>query len=247
MLRGVLFDLGSTLIRPTGDDYETLAQMRADLADHLLAQGMPVAHDEFTATFAAKLDEFHLQRLHDWVEVTSAYVLRETLTALGQPPLPEADEARALKTYFAISEARWEPMPGVYEMLPAVAARGYRLGIISNASDDGNVQRLIDNANLRQWFDPILVSAAVGARKPNPRIFELALEAWDMPPEEAVMVGDTLGADVLGAQLSGLRSVWFASRAEAPANAAHRHTIQADATITSLAELPAVLRGMEET
>ncbi len=246
MLRGVLFDLGSTLIRYTGDDRETQAHMRADLAGFLAAQGVPIDPEQFIATFAARLDEFTSQRLHDWVEVTSAFVLRETLAALGQPPLPDELAARALKAYFAYSEARWQPMPAVHETLAAVAARGYRLGLISNASDDANVQRLIDNAGLRHWFDPILVSAAVGLRKPNPRIFEMALEAWEMQPAEAVMVGDTLGADVLGAQLTGLRSVWLASRAAAPANEAHRHTVQADAVIHDLAELPAALAAFEQ-
>ncbi len=109
------------------------------------------------------------------------------------------------------------------------------------------MQRLIDNAGLRRWFDPILVSAAVGVRKPNPRIFEMALTQWGLAPAEAAMVGDTLGADVLGAQMAGLRSVWLASRADAPANAAHRHTIQPDATIYDLGELPAALEALERT
>jgi putative hydrolase of the HAD superfamily len=239
--RGVLFDLGSTLIRYTGNDQETQAHMRADLVAFLADAGVPIEPETFTAVFTAKLDEFYSQRLHDWVEVISAFVLRETLAALGVPPLSDELAGRALKAYFAYSEAHWEPMPGVNETLAEVAKGGYRLGIISNASDDANVQRLIDNAGLRHWFDPILVSAAVGLRKPNPRIFEMALEAWGMPPEEAVMVGDTLGADVLGAQLTGMRSVWLASRAQAPANEAHRDTVQADAVIHTLAELPAVL------
>jgi len=246
-LRGVIFDLGSTLLRHRNDDHATPTRMRADLAGFLAAEGLPLDRDEFIALFAAKMDEFFIQRLNDWVEVTSAYVLRETLAELGQPPLTDEMTGRALAAYFAYSETLWEPMPAVYETLDAVAERGYRMGIISNASDDANVQRMIDNAGLRRWFDPILVSAVVGVRKPNPRIFEMALEAWSMTPAEAVMVGDTLGADVLGAQMAGMRSVWFASRAGAPANAAHRHTIQPDAIIHHLAELPAVLASMENS
>jgi HAD superfamily hydrolase (TIGR01549 family) len=248
VLRGVLFDLGSTLIRPTGQDEETLGRMCADLADFLVAEGRAIDREPFTSGFAARLGEFHKQRLHDWVEVTSAYVLRETMAALGEAPLSDEATARALKAFFAYQESRWEPMPGVYEVLEEVAGRGYRLGLISNASDEGNVQRLIDNAGLRRWFEPILVSAAVGVRKPNPRIFEMALGAWGMQeqPERVAMVGDTLGADVLGAQLTGLRSVWLASRADAPANEAHRQTIQPDVTIYELRELPGALAALEE-
>ncbi len=241
MLRGVILDLGWTLIRYTGDDLETQTHMREDLAAFLLSAGVPIDREVFLSAFAAQMDEFYTQRLTDWVEVTAALVLRETLAVLGLPPLPDDLAQAALKAYFAYSEARWEVMPGALPLLEALQAQGYRLGLISNANDDANVQRLIDNAGLRRWFDPILVSAAVGLRKPNPRIFEMVLEAWGLEPSEVAAVGDTLGADVLGAQLTGLHSVWFTSRAGAPANAAHRHTIQAEATITALAELPGVL------
>ena len=237
MLRGVIFDLGSTLIRYTGEEQDTLAHMRADLSGYLLAAGLPFEPDAFLTTFAVKLDEFYTQRLHDWVEVTAAFVLRQTLGALGLPPPTDGLIEGALKAYFAYSEARWQPMPDAHATLERLAGEGYRLGLISNAGDDGNVQRLIDNAGLRRWLDPILVSAAVGLRKPNPRIFRMALEAWGLPAQEVAMVGDTLGADILGAQLSGLRSVWIASRSDTPANQAHDGNIRPEATIDSLAEL----------
>lgn len=244
MIQGVIFDLGSTLIRYEGDEKETQDRMIADLADYLLTAGVPIEQTTFTSTFAARLNEFFAQRLRDWVEVTAAYILRETLEELGLPRLPPERVERALEAYFAYSETRWRPMPDADATLARLAEEGYRLGLISNASDEANVQRLIDTAGLRRWFDPILVSAALGIRKPNPRIFEMALEAWGTPPEAVVVVGDTLGADVLGAQLTGMRSVWLDSRADAPPNEAHRDTIRPDVTIHGLAELPAVLRAL---
>lgn len=245
MLRGVIFDLGSTLLRFDGDEQETHSRMLADLADHLSAAGLPIDRAAFVAAFSARMNEFFSQRLRDWVEVTTIFVLRETLKELGLPPLSNDQMARALKAYFAYSEARWKPMPGAQATLERLAAEGYRLGLISNASDEGNVQRLIDNAGLRRWLDPILVSAAVGVRKPNPRIFEIVLEAWGLPAEAVAMVGDTLGADVLGAQLTGMKSVWIASRPDAPPNEAHRDTIRPDASIHALAELLKVLRSLD--
>jgi putative hydrolase of the HAD superfamily len=243
MLKGVIFDLGSTLMRPTGQDAVTDARMQADLADHLIAQGLPLDREAFVAAFDAALDEFRAQRLRDWVEVTSAYVLGQALKALGLPPLSEAGLSRALTAYFAYSETLWEVMPEAYATLAALATRGYRLGLVSNTVDAAHMHRLIDNAGLRPWLDPVVLSAETGVRKPNPRIFEIVLEAWGLPPEQAVMVGDTLGSDVLGAQLAGMHSVWLASRTGAPANEAHRHTIEPEATIRSLGELPALLEA----
>jgi len=96
---------------------------------------------------------------------------------------------------------------------------------------------MIDNAQLRPWFDPILISAEFGVRKPNPRIFRAALERWGIGPDEAVMVGDTLGADIFGAQNAGVRGVWATMQADRGANDAHRDTIVPDAAIASLSEL----------
>lgn len=245
MLRGVIFDFGSTILRTLGDDRETLARMQADMADHLIAAGVPLDRWAFIDAFATRLNEFHAQRLRDWVEVTSAYVLREAVAGLGLPPLSDDLADSALKAYYAYNETRWEVMPGAPEALAGLAARGLRLGLISNAGNEANILRLLDQVDLRHWFDPIVISASAGVRKPNPRIFEIVLDAWGLPAAEVVMVGDSLGADVLGAQLVGMRSVWLASRSDAPANEAHQHTIQPDATIYELSELAEALEAFE--
>jgi len=151
-----------------------------------------------------------------------------------------------LRGFTAFNEiAEPEEVMGVlrdyHETLGRIAAAGLKLAIISNAGDDENVQRLIDNARLRAYFDPIVVSAAVGIRKPNPRIFDLALKPWGLTPGECAMVGDTLGADILGAQLAGLHDVWLTARADHPANHAHDGNIIPTRRIAALADLPALL------
>ena len=246
MLKGIIFDLGWTLIEREGEEAEVLARSKADLGDFLIGAGVPLEREAFGATFEAKLDEFHSQRLRDWVEVTTAFVLRETLAALSLLPLSDEVTAGAVKAFFSYSESRWRPVPGAHATLADLAGAGYRLGLISNAGDTANVERLIDGADLRRWFDPILISAAVGFRKPNPRIFEMALERMKVAAEEAAMVGDTLGADILGAQLIGMRNVWLARRSDAPANEAHRGNIQPEITINALEELAEALAVISE-
>jgi FMN phosphatase YigB (HAD superfamily) len=59
------------------------------------------------------------------------------------------------------------------------------------------------------------------------------------------MVGDTLGADILGAHNAGLLAIWITRRAETPANQAHQDTIQPDVTIDTLSELPDVLENLK--
>jgi HAD superfamily hydrolase (TIGR01662 family) len=243
MIHGVIFDLGSTLIHNERDTNWAIVlnHMRGDLVAHLQAAGYPLDPAEFLVRFAAKVDEYSDQRQTDWVEYTTTWILASTLEELNLPaPPPELAQA-ALAAYYAYSESLWQMVPGLHVALRQLAASGPRLGLISNAADEGNVQRLIDRAGLRAYFDPIIISAAVGLRKPNPAIFERVLRAWDLPPAECVMVGDTLGADILGAQLAGLHNVWFSPYANHPANNAHRGNILPEAEIESLQELPGVL------
>ena len=243
MIRGLIFDLGSTLIYSRHDTNwpVTLNRMRADLLAHLQAAGYELDPAQFLARFAAKVDEYSDQRQTDWVEYTTTWILNSTLEELNLPaPPPELVQA-ALAAYYAYSESLWQPVDGLHPTLRQLAEAGLRLGLISNAADEGNVQRLVDWAGLRRYFDPIVVSAAVGLRKPNPAIFELVLRAWNLPPGDSVMVGDTLGADVLGAQLAGMHNVWFSPHANHPANIAHRGNIIPEVEIERLEELPGVL------
>jgi len=243
MLRGVIFDLGSTLLY-TEHDHNwgvVLPRMRADMLAHLQDAGYALDGPEFLNRMSAKFAEFDRQRQTDWVEYTTEWILKTTLAEMGAPaPSPQL-VASALAAYYAYSETRWRLMPGVHETLQQLAARGLRLALISNASDAGNVHRLIDNASLRPYFDPLLISAAVGIRKPNPRIFEMVLAQWELGPHECLMVGDTLGADILGAQMAGLHNAWLTSHADHPANRAHRGNILPEAEIAALSELPALV------
>lgn len=244
MIRGVIFDLGSTLIYSESDHNwgVILPRMRADLLRHLHSSGYQLEASEFLNRLAANFDFFDRQRQTDWVEYTTAYLLTTTLAEMNAP-LPSAEVlAGALQAYYASSEALYQVMPDAHATLQQLAAASLRLGLISNAGDNDNVQRLIDQAQLRAHFDPILVSAAVGLRKPNPEIFRRVLGQWGLPPDECVMVGDMLGADILGAQLAGLHNVWLTAQADHPANHAHQDHIVPEAAIGRLAELPVLLQ-----
>jgi FMN phosphatase YigB (HAD superfamily) len=117
----------------------------------------------------------------------------------------------------------------------------YRLALISNASDDADVQTLVDKAGIRPFFEMILTSAAAGIRKPNPQIFQIVLEKLGVAADRAAMIGDTLGADILGAQNAGLFSIWITRRADAAGNRAHTGLVHPDVVIDTLAELPLLL------
>jgi putative hydrolase of the HAD superfamily len=94
---------------------------------------------------------------------------------------------------------------------------------------------------LESYFDPIIISAAIGIRKPDPRAFRPILDSWGVPARQVVMVGDQLGADILGARTLGLRTVWLTTEADAPANRAARGKVTADAQVNTIGEAAALI------
>jgi putative hydrolase of the HAD superfamily len=180
------------------------------------------------------------------IEHSAEYVLRQTLRDFGVEDT-QTDRLRpAIDAMFAVSQAHWKVETDAVAVLEQLRQKGYTLGLISNASDNQDVQTLVDKAGVRAYFDQILVSAVVGIRKPDPYIFQLALDHFKIPPERAVMVGDTLSADVLGAQNSGIASVWITRRADNEDNHAHHSVVTPDASIETLGELPGLLAHWQD-
>jgi 2-haloalkanoic acid dehalogenase type II len=104
---------------------------------------------------------------------------------------------------------------GVLETLAELRRRGLHLGMVSNIDDD-QLEHLIDVAGLRDRFDSLLSSETAGSCKPDPLIFETALRRAGCAAGEALFVGDTLVADVAGANRVGMRSVLIWHRDDKP-------------------------------
>ena len=246
-LQAVLFDAGNTLIYFQGNPLEAFAESDRTLINTLHAAGLKLDENAFLAQFRLRLEQYYAERETEFIEYTTAYILRTCLAEWGYPDIPETLLRKALADMYAVTQARWQPEDDALPTLEALRRQGYRLGLISNAADDADVQVLIDKARLRPYLEIILTSAAAGIRKPNPRIFQAALDFLGIRSEKAAMVGDTLGADILGAKNAGIYAIWITRRANTPANLAHQFTIQPDATINTLSELPGLLETLSAT
>jgi putative hydrolase of the HAD superfamily len=97
------------------------------------------------------------------------------------------------------------PIDGALEVVEALATL-FQLGVISNGLPDVQYRKL-EKLGLR--FDHVVLSEALGIRKPDPRIFWHAAGLLDREPEECLHVGDTYAADVVGAKRAGLVACWF--------------------------------------
>ncbi|HEX3542233.1 MAG TPA: HAD family hydrolase [Acidimicrobiales bacterium] len=140
---------------------------------------------------------------------------------------------------------RWERIvPGALDGLRQLADTGVPLGVVSNAN--GTVAEQLMTAKVLQVGEghgvPVLVvvdSTVVGVEKPDPRIFGFALEAIgvdDHTLAHILYVGDTIFADVRGAQAAGLRPMHLDPYGDCPAPGDHEH-------VGSLADVAALVRA----
>jgi putative hydrolase of the HAD superfamily len=238
-IKVVLFDLGNTLLYFNAIRSEILAASDQILADTLVSLGYDVDVCQFKQTFSHRMASYFEQRDIDFLELTTDYILQECLDQFGIKPT-DKDLHIALERMYSVSEAYWHVEADTHHTLQKLKEKGFHLGIISNAGNAGNVNRQLKKADIAHFFDKVLISAVVGIRKPDPRIFEMALAHWGFRPDQAIMVGDLLGADVLGAQNVGMPAVWITRRADPHKNRGFENIIP-DAKIEALTELPALL------
>jgi putative hydrolase of the HAD superfamily len=242
-IRAILFDFGGTLMYGRRDWAPIVAQADEVLTEHLRAHGMEVNANTFPIEFRKRLGDYFKQREDDLLETTYTFVLRELLRNKGYEEVSNDILRSALNALFSVTQANWALEEDAIPTLQKLRAKGYNMGIISNAGDDADVQQLARKFGITEFFDFILTSAACSYRKPHPRIFELALSQWYCPPNEAVMVGDNLDADIRGAQAVGIYGIWINRRANPEME--KQEQVQPDASLSTLLELPAVLDRLQ--
>lgn len=211
-LAAVTFDFWSTLVDGSVTAERTALRM-ARLHAAIVGAGHAVTPDELQAAF-----DFSLER------VTSA--ARDSLEDIG-PPGRWAELARELgipeglipyevveKAYEDITlEPAPDAMPHVHAALTAMKERGYKLGVICNTGMAGGrvLREVLRRHGLLDAFDVTVFSNEFGISKPHPSIFAHTLAALgDVPPEQALHVGDVEELDVEGARRAGVHAALYA-------------------------------------
>lgn len=128
-------------------------------------------------------------------------------------------------------------MPNAREVVEKLGAT-YKLGMLTNGAPDLQASK-IEGTGLKDHFQAIAISGAVGVGKPQPGVFEWLLQEMGSSVEDTVMVGNSLERDIAGARNVGMRSVYIVS-ADTETNTEHKP----DHVIHDLAELPGLLEEM---
>jgi HAD superfamily hydrolase (TIGR01549 family) len=192
-LRAVLFDAGNTLLFL---DYARMAVGVSTTLGVLLSGAELASH----ASEAAQA----MERAGTDQERATAYL--EALFLLGGIPAARLGEVRACLKRMHEERHLWGSVPeSTRTALARLKGGGFLLGVVSNS--EGRVEEALEAAGLREYFDVVVDSGVLGIEKPDPRIFQAALQALRVAPEEALYVGDLYEIDVLGAQSAGIEAV----------------------------------------
>jgi len=251
VIRAVLFDLDETLIEEDAVVAEAFAATAARAAERYDADPARLAADARVRArelwraapgydWCARIGISSWEGLHGRFEgdVPELAALRAWApefrraawaAALEDQRIDDPALAQELADrYVAERAARHRVYPDAAPVLDALAAT-HRLGLVTNGASCVQWDKL-RASGFADRFASVVVSAEVGAGKPDPAPFRRALRELGAEPADAVMVGDNLKRDIAGAENAGLRAVWLDRR--------HRPAPPGVTTIHTLADLP---------
>jgi HAD superfamily hydrolase (TIGR01509 family) len=222
--QAILFDFGGTL---DADGVTWKARIRRLFEE----EGVVPAADDFDRVFYAVDDA-----LTGAIPPTLSF--RDTLSRLATgvaTGLGVKDAAVGDRVARHFLEAALAHLRAHVPFLGRLRSR-HALGIVSNFY--GNLEAVCSEAGIAHFFRVLIDSSRVGWRKPDPRIFQAALEPLGVSPARTLFVGDSLPRDMAGARALGMPHVWLTS-APTPHDGP---CCPGDRTVRALADLEGILR-----
>ncbi len=202
--KAVFFDAGNTLLRPFPSVEHVCAEVFA-------RNGYYVDSDILKEAITAG-DSYYEERY--WQDDTfwrsegeAAALWVDLYTLVARKVGINGDRRRIAKEIYDEFgfHYRWELFPDVESTLKELYVLGMKVGIVSNW--DSRLSDLCFGIGITDYLEFVMSSAVVGKMKPQPEIFNMALDRVRVKPHEALHVGDHYYADVLGARSAGITPI----------------------------------------
>ena len=195
--KAVIFDLWGTLVDELR--YPETNRLIYQQKIYQLADLLGVERDGFARSWAAGLDR---RMIGAFPSIQTA--MTDVCRRLGAEPDEDRVQAAAAVRFEYIRDAL-SPRPGAVETMSTLRLFGYKIGVISNCSDE--VSRLWNTTPFEPLVDAAVLSSDVGLSKPDPRIYELASERLGIAAEQCLYVGDGSSGELSGASKAGMTAV----------------------------------------
>jgi putative hydrolase of the HAD superfamily len=207
--RGVLLDLGSTLLEYENAPYaELIPQSFKSAYDYIIENSTKTPdYDAFYKAFREILHTFHQRAANEFKEYCFNDIAEPLLVQFRIPPTPELLHGFFEHYYLKITQ-QVTPYHDSRNTLSRLKAAGLSICIVSNSCFPGKVHRAeLARFGLFKYIDGFVFSSDIGIRKPHRDIYSKALRKLGLDADEVVFVGDRQREDVLGPQMSGIAAV----------------------------------------
>lgn len=239
-VQAIVFDVNGTLVEIETD--EGMEEIFRAVGHVLTYQGIDLRRGDVQEIYTRTLKEQRRTSPEEHPEFDAVGIWRTIVDeyAAGYTRSLPADKLAQLPLFLAelyrgVSRRRLRLYPYVRAVLDVLRAH-YPLAVVTDAQS-AYARAELYQVGLLDYFDPIVVSGDHGHRKPDRRLFELALDGLGVAAADAVYVGNDMHRDVHGAQEAGMRTVMFDS---AQGTKEHLDCVP-DHTITDYRQLPALL------
>jgi putative hydrolase of the HAD superfamily len=204
MIKHIFFDLDHTIWDFDRNAEETLIELYARY--ELESLGLRSSRefiDTYTENNQLLWAEYHLGKITK--ETLRSERFSKTFIQLGIQPshIPSQFE----DDYVRLTPTRTNLFEGSEKVLTYLQKK-YTLHIISNGFKESTLTKM-DKSGLNPYFANVIISEDVGVNKPDKAIFEYALRLASAQKEESIMIGDSLEADIRGAQDYGMKAIYF--------------------------------------
>jgi putative hydrolase of the HAD superfamily len=206
-IRTIFFDAGFTLLRTS----PSLIEICQDVCQR---EGLHLDIEQITRQLPeAEAYFFEAIKTNRRTWASEAAIVRfwdGYYKALLRPFVAEEDETLLERCVQEIikefeQHTRWELYPDVLPTLQALQGNGFTLGIISDWG--ASLAPIISGLDLPRYFDCLIISAVARHAKPEPGLYELALQRAGAIPDYAIHIGDSYIQDVLGARTVGITPI----------------------------------------
>lgn len=201
----VIFDLDDTLHDDTLAYKSAAEEVAREVAAERGVDALALK-DAYVAQAEGFWTKLTAEQLQTKLAVTRPLLWQNALAAVGIDDEPLA--LRSAGHYNAYRKKYLELFPGALEVLRALKARGFRLGLLTNGFAETHREK-IAILRIGELFDAIFIADEVGMLKPDPLLFAHACTRLGSAPATSAMVGDRYERDMRGAIAAGLFTVWM--------------------------------------
>lgn len=203
-IKGIIFDYGGT-IDSHGDHWSEV------IYDGYINAGLKIDKDQFRESYVYAERELartrHILPQHNFYDLLLIKMQLELSDLAARGIIEQGDVekyAQPIAKYcYDCARSSCEEARPVIEQL----SKRYPLMLVSNFY--GNVETVIRDMGLREYFQGVIESAVVGVRKPNPTIFKLGVVALGLNPEQVLVVGDSFRKDIEPSLSLGCQVAWL--------------------------------------